>query len=62
MVTYGVGRRMDRLICKYWESLKMVSRAGRYYNAPFTGSRGITQGNPLSPTIFNMVVDVVIRH
>ena len=23
---------------------------------------GVTQGNPLSPTIFNVVVDVVVRH
>ena len=53
---------MERLIRKYWEGLKMISRAGRYYGAPFTSSRGITQGNLLSPTIFNMVVDVVIRH
>ena len=24
--------------------------------------RGVTQGNPLSPTIFNVVVDVVVCH
>ena len=24
--------------------------------------RGVTQGNPLSPTIFNVVVDAVVRH
>ena len=26
------------------------------------GFRGVTQGEPLSPTIFNVVVDVVVRH
>ena len=26
------------------------------------GESGVTQGNPLSPTIFNMVVDGVVRH
>ena len=26
------------------------------------GGRVVTQGNPLSPTIFNVVVDVIVRH
>ena len=26
------------------------------------GRRGVTQGDPLSPTIFNVVVDAVVRH
>ena len=40
----------------------MVAQAGRYYGSPFTCYRGVTQGNLLYPTIFNMVVDAVIRH
>ena len=28
----------------------------------FKGERGVTQGDPLSPTIFNVVVDAVVRH
>ena len=40
----------------------MVARAGGYYGATFKGSRGVTQGDPLSPTIFNGVVDAVVRH
>ena len=26
------------------------------------GERGVTQGDPLSPTIFNVVVDAVVHH
>ena len=40
----------------------MVARAGRYYGDAFKGARGVTQGDPLSPTIFNLVVDAVVRH
>ena len=27
-----------------------------------SGERGVTQGDPLPPTIFNVVVDAVVRH
>ena len=40
----------------------MVARAGGYYGEAFKGARGVTQGDPLSPTILNVVVDVVVRH
>ena len=39
----------------------MVDRAGGYYMDPFKGHRGVTQGEPLSPTIFNVVVDAVFQ-
>ena len=42
--------------------LTMVARAGGYYGTAFGGERGVTQGDPLSPTIFNVVVDAVVRH
>ena len=40
----------------------MVARSGGYYVVPFCGERGVTQGVPLSPTIFNVSVDAVVRH
>ena len=39
----------------------MVARAGGYYRTAFQGGRGVTKGDPLSPTIFNVVVDAVVR-
>ena len=46
----------------YWSQLRMVANVGGYYRAMFKGARGVTQGDPLSPTIINMVVNAVVRH
>ena len=62
MEGYGVGTRALRLLRRYWGRMEMVAWEGGYYGEPFRGERGVTQGNPMSPTIFNMVVDVVVRH
>ena len=59
---YGVGDRLHRLLQEYWDRTTMVERAGGYYGKGFKGGRGVTQGDPLSPTIFNVVVDAVVRH
>ena len=40
----------------------MVMRVGGYYGTAFQGARGLTQGDLFSPTIFNVVVDAVVRH
>ena len=39
----------------------MVAKSGGYYGADFKGARGMMYGNPLPPTIFNVVLDAVIR-
>ena len=56
---YGVGPRSRKLLQTYWHRLTMVARAGDYYGTSFRVERGVTQGDPLSPTIFNVVVDAV---
>ena len=58
----GVGPRDLCLFRMYWESLNMVAHAGGYYVEPFREERGVIQGDPLSPTIFNVVVDTVVHH
>ena len=39
-----------------------MARVGRYYRTLFKIHRGVNKGDPLPPTIFNMVVDSVICH
>ena len=59
---YGVGPRARRILWIYWGQLRMVAKAGGYYRWEFKGTRGVTQGDLLSPTIFTMVVDTMVRH
>ena len=59
---YGIVPQALLLLRQYWDHLAMVSRASGYYGIPFKGFRGVTQGDPLSPKLFNVVVDTVIRH
>ena len=59
---YDVGPKSRRILTNYWRRLTMVVRAGGYYGTAFGGERGVTQGDPLSPTIFNVVVNAVVRH
>ena len=40
----------------------MVTREGGYYGVASNGAQGVTQVHPLSPAIFNVVVDAVVRH
>ena len=62
IVGYGVGPQTERILHYYWDHISMVARVGNYYGTLFKGHRWVTQGDPLSPTIFNIVVDEVIRH
>ena len=50
------------MLHNYWRRLTMTARAGGYYGKAFKGARGVTQVDPLPPTIFNVVVDAVVRH
>ena len=62
LMGYGVGPQIKKILWHYWNHLSMVARAGCYYGTTFKGHLGLTKGGPISPTIFNMVVDAMIRH
>ena len=62
MEGYGVGPNTRRLLKNYWRRLTTVAKAGGYYGTEFGGERGVTHGDLLYSTIFNVVVDAVVRH
>ena len=61
LVAYGVGPKMCRLIKYFWDNADLVCRASGNYGKPFKAFRGVTQGGPFSPRIFNVMVDAVVR-
>jgi hypothetical protein len=61
LVAYGVGPKMLHLQKHFWDTAKLVCRAGGNYGEPFSTKRGVTQGGPLSSLMFNVCVDAVVR-
>ena len=61
LAAYGVGPRMLALQKHFWDTAKLVCRAGGNYGEPFSAERGVTQGGPLSSLMFNVCVDAVVR-
>jgi hypothetical protein len=45
----------------FWETAKLVCRAGGNYGEVVSAGRGITKGGPLSSLMFNVCVDAVVR-
>jgi hypothetical protein len=58
---YGVEPRMIRLIWNFWRNAVLVCRASGNYGSPFCAGCGMMQGGPLSPKLFNILVDAVAR-
>ena len=62
LVGYGVRPRMLRILSRSWVWLQIASKSRDHCRPVLHSHCGVTQGDPLSPTIFNVFVDAVIRH
>ena len=58
---YGVGPNTLGLLKFYWENQRCVARSGNYHGSVFVPERGVTQGGIISPILFNILVDAVVR-
>jgi len=61
LTAYGVGPNIRRLLHRFWSTQRVVPRQAGFIGVPFQATRGVTQGDVISPSIFNIVVDAVIR-
>ena len=56
-----MGPNLSRLLKFYWEWQRISPNTGKFLGKEFWTERGLMQGEPASPMIFNSVVDVVVR-
>lgn len=59
---YDVGANLRRILNAVWQGDTMVPRQSGFYGQPFRAERGVRVGDTVSPTIFNIVIDAVLRH
>ena len=56
-----MGPNLVRLLKNYWDQHRIVPKSGKFLGKAFRTGRGVTQGNPAYPMIFNIMVDAVVR-
>ena len=57
----GVGPKIWRILKNFGDKAELACRASGHHGRVFKAWRGVTQGSPLSPTIFNLMVDSIVR-
>ena len=58
---YGAGTCLCGILETFWERQKVVPRQNGFHGPAFLATRGTTQGGLVYSTIFNVLVDNVIR-
>ena len=56
-----MGPKARRLIKTFWDKGVLVCKAASCVGLPFKAGRVVTQGSPVSPNIFNLIVNAFIR-
>ena len=59
---YSAGPDMCRIFLEFWERQEVVTRENGYHGPRFQATRGITQGYHILPTLFNIVVNNLVRN
>ena len=58
---YRLRANLHRILGRYWVGQILVPRSERYYGRPFQTGQGVIQGDPVSSTIFNKIVNAVAQ-
>ena len=58
---YGVGPNVLGLLKFYWDNQFCAAKCGKYHKETFVPYRGATQGGIVSPNLFNILADAVVR-
>ena len=58
---FGLGDNLQRILQRFWGKQGVVLKSVKLFGRPFRMKRGVDQGEPVSLTIFNIMVDAVVR-
>ena len=58
---YGLGPRLQQLIQRYWYGHRVVPKSMMHDGRPFNTGRRVTQGDQVSPKLFNIIVDALVK-
>ena len=61
MEAYRVGPNIIQLLRSFWDNAELVCWASGVFGKPFKAFQGVTQGGPVSPRIFSIMVDAIVR-
>ena len=52
---------MCRLLAVFWDQQEVITRQNRYHGPHFKATKGTTKGRLIYPTLFNFIIDSVVR-
>ena len=58
---HGVGETERNILISYWSQMRIKVMRNKVYGRSFHPSFGVIQGDPLSPFLFNLIIDVALR-
>ena len=62
MEGYGFGPHMCRLLSIFLDHQEVVTRNNWYHKPHLNATKGTTQGGLILPTLFNLIMDNVVRN
>ena len=62
MESYDAGPCMFRLLEVFWDQKEVITRQNGYHGPHFKATQENTQGRIISPTLFNLIFDNVVRN
>jgi Reverse transcriptase (RNA-dependent DNA polymerase) len=58
---YGLSTNISSILENFWNQLWVIPKQGGFYHKPIESRRGVIQEDPLSPTLFDVVMLLLMQ-